>query len=318
MIIPRLSCIFEDMKEFVEYPINVVAKLTGLTSHLIRAWEKRYKAIEPARTASNRRVYTEESVEKLKLLKLLTSKGYSIGNVAALSISRLREMLGQPEHLHHIPTLEPKNEGDLITRCLKAIEEYDSQKLETELVRSSLQFTVPEMFDKIITPLMHRSGDLWRVGKMRPAHEHLATETVKKFLRGVQSAYAPHSAAPTMVIASPLNQLHDLGAHMITLTAASEGWKTVFLGSNLPAEDIAAAALRVNARAIALSIVYPDDDSHLSSDIQKLGILVPKTIKIIFGGQSVYGYKKEIDGIGGIVANNMSALRNVMHGIRRK
>jgi len=121
-----------------------------------------------------------------------------------------------------------------------------------------------------------------------------------------------------MVIASPLNQLHDLGAHMITLTAASEGWKTVFLGSNLPAEDIAAAALRVNARAIALSIVYPDDDSHLSSDIQKLGILVPKTIKIIFGGQSVYGYKKEIDGIGGIVANNMSALRNVMHGIRRK
>lgn len=306
------------MKETLEFPINVVAKLTGLSSHLIRAWEKRYSAITPSRTGTNRRVYTEEAIEKLKLLKLLTSKGYSIGNVASLGISRLKDMLGQPELHHHLPGVEPKSEGDIITRCLKAIEEYDSQKLETELIKSSLQFTMLELFDKVITPLMHKTGDLWRVGKLRPAHEHLAIETIKRFLRGIQAGFSIHSAAPVMVVCSPANQLHDLGAFLTTFAASSEGWKTVFLGSNLPAEDIAAAALRVNAKAIALSIVYPDDDPYLSSDIQKMGILLPKSIKIIFGGQSVYGYKKEIDSIGGIIAGNMTALRNVMHSIRKK
>ena len=64
--------------------------------------------------------------------------------------------------------------------------------------------------------------------------------------------------------------------------------------------------------------MYPDDDPILSSDIQKMGILVPKNIRLIFGGQSVYGYKKEIDGINGIIAGNMTALRNVMHSIRKK
>ncbi|KAB2907905.1 MAG: MerR family transcriptional regulator [Ignavibacteriales bacterium] len=305
------------MKERVTYPINVVAKLTGLSSHLIRAWEKRYSAIEPARTDSNRRVYDERSVEKLKLLKLLTAKGYSIGTIANLEAPRLRELLGSPEHHHLIPLMEPKNEGDVVQRCLKAVSEFDSQKLETELVRSSLQFTVPEMFDKVITPLMHRLGEQWRLGKSRPAHEHLATETIKKFMWSVQSCHSIHSAAPVIVVASPKNQVHDLGAFMLAFVASSEGWRTVFLGSNLPAEDIAAAALRVNAKAIALSIVYPDDDPQLSSDIQKLGILVPNTIKIILGGQSVYGYKKEIDNIGGIISNNMTALRNVMHGIRK-
>lgn len=78
------------MKDSIQYPINVVSKLTGLSSHLIRAWEKRYNAVEPSRTGTNRRVYSDEAVEKLKLLKLLTSKGYSIGNIASLSGPRLK------------------------------------------------------------------------------------------------------------------------------------------------------------------------------------------------------------------------------------
>jgi DNA-binding transcriptional MerR regulator/methylmalonyl-CoA mutase cobalamin-binding subunit len=306
------------MNETIEYPINVVAKLTGLSSHLIRAWEKRYSAIEPSRTDTNRRVYTEDAIEKLKLLKLLTSKGYAIGNIASLNVSRLKEMLGQPELLHHLPNVEPKHEGDIITRCIRAIEEYDPQKLETELVKSSMQFTSLEIFDKVITPLMHKIGDLWRAGKMRPAHEHLAIETIKKLLRGMQATFSIHVAAPIIVICSPINQLHDLGAFISSYAAASEGWRTVFLGSNLPAEDIAAASLRLNAKAVALSIIYPDDDPSLSSDIQKLGILLPKNIRLIFGGQSVYGYKREIDSVNGIIAGNMNALRNIMHAIRKK
>ncbi len=306
------------MKDSIQYPINVVSKLTGLSSHLIRAWEKRYNAVEPSRTETNRRVYSDDAVEKLKLLKLLTSKGYSIGNIAPLTASKLKEMLGQPELMTHLPDVQPRHEGDIITRCVKIIEEYDSQRLESEFIKASLQFTPIELFDKVITPLMHKAGDLWRLGKLRPAHEHLALETVKRYLRGIQSGFSIHAAAPIMVICSPVNQLHDLGAYMTSFAAASEGWRTVFLGSNLPAEDIAAASLRVNAKAIALSIVYPDDDPILSSDIQKMGILVPKNIRLIFGGQSVYGYKKEIDGINGIIAGNMTALRNVMHSIRKK
>ena len=75
------------------YPIKVVARRTGLTAHAIRAWEKRYGAVEPVRTPTNRRVYTEEHLQRLLLLARATRAGYSIGQVAKLPTERLVEMV---------------------------------------------------------------------------------------------------------------------------------------------------------------------------------------------------------------------------------
>ena len=73
------------------YGIGAVAKLTGLTDHTIRVWERRYSAVVAQRAPNGRRVYDPSDVEKLGLLKRLTDQGLSIGQIAGDTIEELRE-----------------------------------------------------------------------------------------------------------------------------------------------------------------------------------------------------------------------------------
>jgi DNA-binding transcriptional MerR regulator len=81
------------MKNENKYPIKAVAQKTGLSVHVIRAWEKRYNAVVPNRTDTNRRLYSESDIEKLQILLKLTTQGHNIGGIANLSIDDLREMV---------------------------------------------------------------------------------------------------------------------------------------------------------------------------------------------------------------------------------
>lgn len=80
-------------KEEHHYGIGAVAKMTGLTDHTIRVWERRYGAVVTQRLANGRRVYSASDVEKLACLKRLTDQGVSIGQIASSSIEQLREQV---------------------------------------------------------------------------------------------------------------------------------------------------------------------------------------------------------------------------------
>lgn len=73
--------------------ISTVARLTGLTTANIRMWEKRYNVVEPSRTASKRRLYTEQDITRLTLLKTLVDRGDPIRTLAPLSNSELENLL---------------------------------------------------------------------------------------------------------------------------------------------------------------------------------------------------------------------------------
>lgn len=77
----------------MQHPIQVVSRLTGLSPHVIRVWEKRYGAVVPARTGTNRRLYSEEEVERLRLLARATEVGHKIGIIATLGLEDLRRLV---------------------------------------------------------------------------------------------------------------------------------------------------------------------------------------------------------------------------------
>lgn len=87
------------------YGIGAVARLTGLSDHAIRVWERRYGAVVAARSASGRRLYVPADVEKLRLLKLLTDRGVAIGTIAGDSSEQLKQRLAGMSDLMHRPSL---------------------------------------------------------------------------------------------------------------------------------------------------------------------------------------------------------------------
>jgi len=79
------------------HAIKAVVRRTGLTAHVIRIWEKRYQAVQPERTGTNRRLYSEEQIERLSLLRAITRAGNNIGPVARLPTEKLRKLAAEAD-----------------------------------------------------------------------------------------------------------------------------------------------------------------------------------------------------------------------------
>jgi DNA-binding transcriptional MerR regulator/methylmalonyl-CoA mutase cobalamin-binding subunit len=305
-----------------KYPIKVVSQMTGLSLHVIRAWEKRYNVVEPDRTDTNRRLYSEEDIEKLKLLNDALHLGHHIGGIANLSLPELKKLIPkESNNLSDIKNgLAPVNSEILVEEILsdsmQAIRNYDAKKLESILLNASAKLTQPILIEALIIPLVYKVGDLWHSGEIRVANEHLASSVIRGFLYNLLDSYSLNDSAPVMVTATPRGQEHELGALIAGVVAASSGWKVIYLGSNLPAEEIGAVVSYLKARVVALSIVYPNDDLHLKQELKKFKQLLPDEVSIIVGGRAANGYLEVLDEISAIVVKDSRHLRLELEAIR--
>jgi methylmalonyl-CoA mutase cobalamin-binding subunit len=177
------------------------------------------------------------------------------------------------------------------------------------LERSSLDLSQPRLLDEVLVPLIHQIGELWENGTLRIAHEHMASVVVRSFLTNLQTGFSPSPTAPAIVVCTPPRQIHELGALLVTATAASEGWRVFYLGLDCPIEEIAAVVLLKRASAVALSIVYPNDDPYLSSDLRKLRRLVGDELLLLVGGRSAIGYSDVLKEIAATYASDMKEVR---------
>ncbi len=310
-----------DMTEIHKYPIQAVSQATGLSMHVIRAWEKRYKAIEPDRTDTNRRLYSEEDINKLRLLNDAIHQGHSISSVANLSLDELKKILNREKsnenNFNTSPTSTEKiNGSDIISESVEAIKNYDAKKLESILLNASARLTQPVLIEELIIPLVYKVGDLWHSGEIRVANEHLATSVIHSFLYNLLDSYSVSSSAPLIVSATPRGQEHDLGALIVGVVAASSGWRVIYLGANLPTEEISSAATQLHAKAVALSLVYPKDDPHLRSELKKLHQLLDSDVTLIVGGRAVDGYYEALKEIGAVIVKSSKQFRLEIEAIR--
>ena len=107
------------------YDISVAARLTGLTAANLRMWEKRYGVVEPERTESGRRVYSEEDLRRLTLLKNLTDRGQAIRKTCSLSIDELEQLLLNTRSDQQAGVSEKQDPPGAASSCrLVAVGEY--------------------------------------------------------------------------------------------------------------------------------------------------------------------------------------------------
>lgn len=305
-----------------KFPIKVVSQITGLSVHVIRAWEKRYNVVEPDRTDTNRRLYSEEDIEKLKLLNEALQLGHNIGSIAHLPLSEIKNLLEKENRKTSKVSSELVTQSlavtveEILFECIDAIKDYDAKRLESVLLNASSRLTQPVLIEELITPLVYKVGDLWHSGEIRVANEHLASSVIRNFLYNLLDSYNLNESAPVLISATPRGQEHELGALIAGVTAASSGWRVIYLGSNLPAEEIAAVISYLKAKVAALSIVYPNDDAYLKLELKKIRQLLPHGVQIIVGGRAASGYYDTLDEIGAIVVKDSKQLRLELEAIR--
>ena len=247
---------------------------------MIRAWERRYGAVAPARSDGRQRLYTEDDVVRLSLLQQATSAGHSIGEIATLDADALKALVGQG-----LPREVERRDlaAIVLEEALVATEAFDGVTLEQTLKRVVLSLGAERFVDEIAGAFLREVGDRWHAGTLSPAHEHMASHVVRRVLEWLGDAYDPGPGAPRIVVATPAGEMHELGAMVVAAAALSEGWRTIYLGPNLPADEIASAAERSGAELVALSVVY-SDDHRTAEEVRKTARALPKQVSLLLGG----------------------------------
>lgn len=308
-----------DTADTSRYPIGVVARRTGLSTHVIRVWERRYGAVHPRRTDGNRRLYTDRDIERLRLLHSLTRAGHAISQVAALPLAELRALSLADVRSAAAPN-EPAGPGGaadpeataLLDRCTGAVRELDAAGLEQALLEAHRALSLPVLLNQVVVPLLHWVGQAWRFGAIRVAQEHLMSGVLRQFLTGLRNAFRPPAAAPAIIVGTLPDQEHELGALMAAAVAAAEGWDVYYLGPNLPVDELAHAAILLHARAVAVSIVYPADDPRTGHDLEALRRYLPEETGVFAGGQGAAAHAETLRRIGASLAEDLDAFRNAL------
>jgi methanogenic corrinoid protein MtbC1 len=282
----------ENDKEIRRHPIKVATQRAGLTLDVLRAWEKRYGAVAPGRTTTNRRLYSDADVERLILLRKATLAGRSIGRVAQLSTEELVALVREDEAAvaqapRPLPPTGEESSADFhLQACMGAVERMDARSLEAAFSQAAIYLSRPVLIERLMVPLMQRIGDLWGVGSLRVAQEHLASAIVRTFLGNMNGTFEAPDTAPHLIITTPAGQRHEFGALIGVTIAAAQGWRVTYLGPDLPAEEIAATVRQTKAKAVALSVIYPPDDPHLRNELKKLRQLISEEVPLLVGGRA--------------------------------
>ena len=301
------------------HTIKAVTRRTGLSGHVIRVWEKRYGVVQPGRTETNRRLYSEEEIERLTLLRDATRGGHSIGAVAKLPVEKLRELVAEArDGSHHDVNVAGSSGATLIlNECIEAVNHLDTLRLENALKRGSTELGSQGLLQRIIAPLAQTIGDLWRGGTITAAHEHFASAVIRIFLGHAARSFAVTEGAPIIVVGTPSGQLHELGALLVGATAANLGWHVTYLGASLPAAEIAGAARQNRARAVALSLVYPEDDPRLEGELARLRELLPPEIPLLVGGRAMPAYGEALEKLGALQIRDLDHLCVTLDDLRK-
>ena len=287
------------------YTIKYVADHTGLTPHVIRAWESRYKAIAPKRTPSNRRLYCQEDVHRLKLLKTACDTGHRISQIADVDTDELLQLLklDRPGGTGvHAPIVLQTGGGgsaeDYCKQSLQAVLSLDPDTLERTLCKAAVNLPRQAVVESVIVPLFEQIGERWKAGRLKILNEHMASNCIHNFLWDMLRCLEIASQAPVIVLGTPAGQRHELGALSAALAAAEAGWRPIYVGADLPAEELAAAVSRFNAKCIGLSVSILLEENRLKSELTNLRRYIGPECTLLIGGRYDVRWRSLLTSVG--------------------
>lgn len=295
------------------HPIQVVSRRTGLSSDVIRVWERRYGAVVPQRQAAGRRLYSDEDIHRLTLLQRVTSAGRRISEVAELNTPALQLIVDEDRQIETAsvaPASTIKTTEQHVALAQAAIHQFDTARLYSLLTHASTELPQQIFLEQVISVLLRNIGTAWIQGDIRVGHEHMASIVVKRILSGMLGR--TRNTGPLIVLTTVAGQHHEIGALIAAICAESEGWRVLYLGPDMPAEEIASTAIQTKANAVGLSLQFRCDETLLSQEMKKLRMALPESVRIIVGGSATGHYPELFKSIEAFTPQDLAEFRTML------
>lgn len=283
------------------YTIQMASKLSGVGVHTIRAWEKRYKALEPSRDASGHRTYSKVDIEKLMLLSELCLLGYTISKVAGLKIEELKALLidlGRSEESlvqsdfnlvsESKPSIDPAQAVMILSFAFKS---YKLDIINLELSKLKHLVTSRAFALDIILPLYQMLIEAQEKGSYT-AHQAQAMRSLFKFHCGF-NLYHPNGDKDKntvhVLIAGMEGDMHEVLLGIVGLLCHHYGYHYTYMGADISAEALSevARSLGTNVVLIGPSNVYKQlGKTYYQNYLERLSSRLPTETELIVSGKS--------------------------------
>ena len=218
--------------------IGELARRTGTSPELLRAWEQRYGLLDPARTASGYRLYSAADEQRIRAMRARLAEGMSAAQAA-----RAVRVAPAP--------------ADALERLSAAFDRFDAAAAEDLLDQLFAARSNEDVIVEVVLPVLSVIGERWRRGEQEIAREHFASNLIGGRLRGLARGWDV-GTGPRAVLACPAGERHDLGLVAFGLALRERGWRITLLGHDSPAAIIERAAIALSASAVVLAAVVPE------------------------------------------------------------
>lgn len=230
--------------------IGEVSRRTGVAVPTLRAWERRYGLLAPARTEGGHRLYSEADIDRVRSMQRLLDEGWSAAAAA-------REVLRAPTPLRVVTPLPVGGEAaaELVDRLEIAIDRFDAASADVVMDDALARYEVPRALDEVILPLLRRVGEGWQDDPRVIAREHFASNTLRPRLQRLLRTTS-RAGARDLLAAAPEGEEHDLGLLCSAVVAADAGWRVHYLGARMPTAAIERAVEQLDPRAVLIGAVF--------------------------------------------------------------
>lgn len=275
------------------FPIRVLSESTGVGSSTLRAWERRYGLLNPERTPKGHRLYRNDDIERIERIVRLLEEGHSLPSIAKqLDNSEFGSSVNELQSVELTGVWR-----DYLADTLQAIEDFSSERLEAIYNEASSLYPLSLVTEQLIQPVLSELGSRWQSRAAGIAEEHFYTHWVRNRLAARFHHALAQATGKRVLCASVPGDFHEIGLMLFCISLMSRGYRVVYLGVNLPLEQVVETRERSGCRAIVLS-ARNLADGELSEQLATLVSGSP--VPVFFGGPASDEVLPGIEQAGGI------------------
>ncbi|HUX56802.1 MAG TPA: MerR family transcriptional regulator [Bacteroidales bacterium] len=217
------------------FSIKDLENFSGIKAHTIRIWEKRYKILEPDRTDSNIRTYSESELKKILNVAYLNRNGLKISKISRLSEDELTQqvMTVSSKHDDLDQDFQP---GKILMSAIRFNEELFKEALMPFIKHLGIE----EAYSKYLYPLLEKARILWQTGSLSRAQEQFVRNTIKQIIIIEDNALKPVTgrSKPAVAMINSSDNLTDNNFLFYKYVLKKRGFDVIFTGGILPASEV--------------------------------------------------------------------------------
>jgi DNA-binding transcriptional MerR regulator len=240
--------------------IGEFARRVGVSTAVLRAWERRYGLLRPVRSPGGYRLYTAEDAERVARMRRGLDQGLSAAEAAGAALVEARPSVRLLE--------------DAAARLLGAIHDYDEAAVQAVLDESFAAFGLEAVLRELILPTLGHVGREWEEGTLEIGQEHFASNLIRARLLSLARLWG-RGSGPAALLACVPGEHHDISLLAFGLILRSHGWRILFLGADTPIATISEAAKRTQPAVTVLASFDPARLEVESSAIRRLAKHTP-------------------------------------------